>query len=171
MYEKLLTETERFLVRRKEPLAPIKTLWQSVHREGLRQGFAVPSLVDFSCLLDGDKRFEVVMSGEVGGKAGEADLLDNEEMEKLGFLGGQFVRLRLAARRADDDEVDADDTVEDEDDLLLDRAVLAEPRSIVRVKKNTTAAGKSSAASSAKKRPAAAPEKKTLKRTTTRRKK
>ena len=60
MYEKLLTETERFLVRRKEPLAPIKTLWQSVHREGLRQGFAVPSLVDFSCLLDGDKRFEVV---------------------------------------------------------------------------------------------------------------
>ena len=171
MYEKLLTETERFLARRKEPLAPIKTLWQSVHREGMRQGFAVPSLVDFSCLLEGDKRFDVVMSGEEGGKAGEADLLDYEEMEKLGFLGGQFVRLRLAARRTDDDEDDADDTVEDEDDLLLDRSVLAEPRTIVRVKKNTTVAGKSSAALSAKKRTAPAPKKKTLKRTTTRRKK
>ena len=170
MYEKLLTETERFLVRRKEPLAPIKTLWQSVHREGLRQGFTVPSLVDFSCLLDGDKRFEVVMSGEEGGKAGEADLLDNEEMEKLGFLGGQFVRLRRAVRRADDDEDEADDIVGDEDDLLLDRAVLAEPRSIVRMKKSTTAAGKSSAASSAKKRTAPALKKTKVKRTTLRRK-
>lgn len=171
MYERLLTETERYLARRKEPVTAIKTIWQLVHREGLRQGFAVPSLVDFSCLLDGDKRFEVMLNSEEDGKAVEADLLDDEEMEKLGFVAGQFVRLRSVVRRADDDEDDAGDMAGDEDDLLLDRTMLAEPHTIVKVKKNSAAAGKSSATSSAKKRKTPAAKKKALKRTTARRKK
>ena len=164
MYEKLLTETERFLAQRKEPLIPIKTLWQSLHREGLRRGFAVPSLVNFSCLLEGDKRFEVALNGNEGGKAAETDLLDYEEMEKLGFLGGQFVRLRQAVGRADDEEDNAGDIVEDEDDLLLDRGLLAEPHTIVKVKKKTASAAKISAAVSVKKRTTPAKKKAKVKR-------
>ncbi|MCX6138676.1 MAG: hypothetical protein NTV54_14420 [Ignavibacteriales bacterium] len=169
MYERLLTETERYLARTKQPHVSIKHLWQTVNREGMRHGFTVPSLMDFSCLLEGDRRFELVMLGEEHDQTGEIDLLDHEEMEKLGFAGGQIVRLRPAARRTDDDDDGAEEMPDDENDMLLDRELLHAKPAIVKVKKPSSSSPKPARKVPAKKKSPAA--RKQTARTTTKRKK
>ncbi len=105
MYERLLSETQHYLERNKDDLIRVKELWKFVSAEGKKSNFAVPSLTDFSCLLDGDKRFEfVALTRRTAASKGdfEEDLLEHEELGKLGFKEDQYIRLRKL--QLDDDE-------------------------------------------------------------------
>jgi hypothetical protein len=139
-------------------------LWRSLTREAVRKSFSVPSLSDFSCLLEGDKRFELINDPEAAQGTGDLEIVDSEEMGKLGFLGSQRVRLRsLSVKRDDDDEDsdDADDEESDDGDPLFDRALLSERRAPARSAKalkvnavtsipRTTGSGKASPAAKGK---------------------
>ncbi len=112
MYERLLSETQRYLERHKDDLIAVKTLWKFITAEGKRSNFAVPSLTDFACLLDGDKRFEFValIDGvEMNESELDEDLLEHEELGKLGFKEQQHVRLRK--QKLEDDEDSENETV------------------------------------------------------------
>ena len=112
MYERLLKQTERYLGNRKEIVVPVKQVWDAMVKEGKVNNFAVPSLmVDFECLLEGDRRFEFVKEK----KSSETldpysdDFLEHDEMEKLGFSDNQNVKLRrISLKSADDDEESVD---------------------------------------------------------------
>jgi hypothetical protein len=111
MYERLLKQTERYLENRTESAVSVKQLWDAMVKEGTKRDFAVPSLMaDFECLLEGDKRFEFVAEGHPRGgeNPGLEELLEHEELEKLGFLSSQRVRLRrtsLLSLETDDEEL------------------------------------------------------------------
>lgn len=124
MYERLLSETEQYLERSKDGIVRLKALWKFITDEGKRNNFDVPSLTDFSCLLDGDKRFEFVTlnRGAVRERDREDDLLEHEELGKLGFGKEQYVRLRKL--RLDDDEDMGDEEEEKfipfDDDIAIE---------------------------------------------------
>ncbi len=126
MYERLLIEAEVFLQRQKDSLASIRKVWTAMNELAKKGQLTVPPLVDFSCLLDADNRFELL-----GGENEEAPLPDedeteHEEFEKLGFAEDQFVRLRAPSKRPEDDADEEEDVAvtDEEEDALLDRELL-----------------------------------------------
>jgi hypothetical protein len=115
MYERLLKQTERYLENRNEIAVPVKQLWDAMVKEGAKHNFTVPSLMsDFECLLEGDHRFEFV--AERAPRAGRnpdiEELLEHEELEKLGFLNSQNVRLRRSSLLPFDDEDEHHDALD-----------------------------------------------------------
>lgn len=121
MYERLLTETEKYLEKRKEPGLPVLELWDAMVESSEELKFEMPETIgDFECLIEADKRF-IFSTGvsdeeepkddlDVGEEEGEyevgEDFFDVEEMEKIGFNQNQIVSLRKNQKKrpADDEE-------------------------------------------------------------------
>ncbi|HEY4613751.1 MAG TPA: hypothetical protein VII11_12265 [Bacteroidota bacterium] len=99
MYERSLNESERILATHKDVVVPVKEIWLEVSKQGQLQRFEVPTLIDFTTLLEGDERFEFI---PVGDELGDeyVDPADDDEieyaadMERLGFYSEDRVRLR-----------------------------------------------------------------------------
>jgi hypothetical protein len=142
MYERLLKQTERYLENRNEAAVPVKQIWDAMVKEGAKRNFAVPSLMaDFECLLEGDNRFEFVAEGVPRSDRNHdlEELLEREELEKLGFLTAQKVRLRrssllsLEMEEESHDALDAAVSLEDlgenyPDSSLLDLEATQRPQ-------------------------------------------
>lgn len=98
MYERCLNEAERILAAEKDVIVPVKKIWKQVEKQGKSQGFEVPALVDFSALLEADRRFEFMPSHELGeepfNNVGVEDPTEEAELENLGFYSGDRVKLR-----------------------------------------------------------------------------
>jgi hypothetical protein len=98
VYERCLNEAERILASEKDVIVPVKKIWEAVDRQGKKQGFEIPSLPDFTALLEGDSRFEFMPSLDENGDPMDGSQRDEsdqqEELETLGFYSGDRVKLR-----------------------------------------------------------------------------
>ncbi|MDE3057939.1 MAG: hypothetical protein KGJ59_08280 [Bacteroidota bacterium] len=128
MYERLLSEAQHYLEQKKDDLVRVRTLWKIISEKAKKNNFVVPSLTDFACLLDGDKRFEFVALAR-GAAVSEGDLeedvLEHEELGKLGFREEQYVRLRRPRLDDDEDEMSSEETlpiVPVDDDVPVDES-------------------------------------------------
>jgi hypothetical protein len=98
VYERCLNEAERILASDKDVIVPVKKIWEAVDKQGKKQGFNIPSLPDFTALLEGDARFEFMPSLDENGdpidgsQREESD--QQEELETLGFYSGDRVKLK-----------------------------------------------------------------------------
>jgi hypothetical protein len=98
VYERCLNEAERILASDKDVIVPVKKIWEAVDKQGKKQGFEIPSLPDFTALLEGDARFEFMTSLDENGdpidgsQREESD--QQEELETLGFYSGDRVKLK-----------------------------------------------------------------------------
>ena len=123
MYEKLLSEAEKFLEDQKTKELPILELWAGLSEHAEQEKFELPENIgDFECLLEADKRFvlktsklvDEVEAVDVGEEEGEyevsEDYFEVEEMEKLGFNQNQIVGLK---------EYEKKTIAEDEDDDVV----------------------------------------------------
>ena len=134
MYERLLKQTERYLENRKEVAVPVKQLWDAIVKEGTKNDFTVPALLaDFECLLEGDSRFEFVAERKppAGKNPDFAELLEHDELEKLGFLSSHKVKLRRVSLPSLEEEesldaLDAAISIEDLGDDFPDSVLLDE---------------------------------------------
>ncbi|MFH0992239.1 MAG: hypothetical protein V1799_19740 [bacterium] len=99
MYERCLNEAERILAKEKEIVVPIKKIWQEVCRQGKNQKYELPSLADFTALLEGDKRFEFLPAFQnqeelFEATRNESEGLEDAELESMGFYSGDRVKLK-----------------------------------------------------------------------------
>jgi hypothetical protein len=100
VYEKSLNEAELILSVQKDAILPVRRIWEEVVKVSKIKGFEVASLADFSAMLDGDNRFQIIPAHKE--KSDEDDLLsgeielDDPEMESLGFYSEDQVRLKPA---------------------------------------------------------------------------
>ncbi len=96
MYERSLNEAELILSAQKNSILPVQIVWEEVVKRSKKSGFEVASLPDFSAMLEGDKRFQIIPAHNK--EQDEEEILDNEyvdsEMEKLGFYPEDRVKLR-----------------------------------------------------------------------------
>ncbi|MCU0412531.1 MAG: hypothetical protein MUF82_08390 [Bacteroidetes bacterium] len=106
MYERCLNEAERVLGAQRDSISPVKKLWEVVLRGGNSQGFEVPMLADFTALLEGDKRFDVLPAVDEDIQQDLFEGSDEEigEMEKLGVSPEDRVRLHRPVARAEAEE-------------------------------------------------------------------
>ncbi|MFZ1978380.1 MAG: hypothetical protein WAV76_10540 [Bacteroidota bacterium] len=97
MYERSLNEAEIFIRAQKDPVLPVRKVWEDVARLAKAEQFEIASLPDFTALLDADKRFQIIPAHNEN-EISEVDLaegdLEGEEMEHLGFFPEDRVRLR-----------------------------------------------------------------------------
>jgi hypothetical protein len=97
VYERCLNETELILSAQQEPLMPVRKVWEEITKLSRIKGFEVASLSDFSAMLDGDNRFQLV-PGQIKIQDDEEILpdieLEDSEMEQLGFYAEDRVKLR-----------------------------------------------------------------------------
>jgi hypothetical protein len=98
VYERCLNEAERILASDKDVIVPVKKIWEEVGKQGGKQGFDLPSLADFTALLEGDARFEFVSSLDENGEpidmTPREENSQEEELESLGFYSGDRVKLK-----------------------------------------------------------------------------
>ena len=97
MYERCLNEAERTLAAQGADPIPVKDVWESVSHSALNSGFEIPALADFSALLEGDRRFEIIPASEDAEKNASGLFAEEEEegeLEKMGFFPEDRVRLR-----------------------------------------------------------------------------
>ncbi len=98
LYERCLNEAERILAADKDVIVPVKKVWESVEKQGKKQGFEIPSLADFTALLEGDSRFEFMASLDENGEPLEElpreESAQEDELESLGFYSGDRVKLK-----------------------------------------------------------------------------
>ena len=98
MYERCLNEAERILASDKDVIVPVKKIWESVERQGKKQGFDIPALPDFTALLEGDPRFEFMPSMDENGEPLDGSQREEsdrqEELETMGFYSGDRVKLK-----------------------------------------------------------------------------
>ncbi|KAB2922372.1 MAG: hypothetical protein F9K22_11735 [Bacteroidetes bacterium] len=120
MYERLLTEAERFLEEQKPKEVPILEMWDAMLERSEEGAFDMPENIgDFECLLEADKRFVFVNTKapqemadiDIGEEEGEYEVGEDffavEEIEKLGFNEHQSIGLKKYAKtRSDDDDDD-----------------------------------------------------------------
>jgi hypothetical protein len=157
VYERCLNEAERILASDKDVIVAVKKIWEAVEKQGRKQGFEMPSLPDFTALLEGDFRFEFMPSldenGEPLGESPREESEQQEELESLGFYSGDRVKLKRVEltpeiiggliRRKVDVTMDAltrawhrrPDGDQDTEDQLLD--ILAKTQKLQREVKNT----------------------------------
>jgi hypothetical protein len=98
VYERSLHEAELILSTQKEPLVSVREVWEEVVRRSEFGGFEVPSPSDFSAMLEGDKRFQIIpaqIKVQDDLEEADGDLVDTE-MESLGFFSEDRIRLRTA---------------------------------------------------------------------------
>ncbi len=98
MYERCLNEAERILASDKDVIVAVKKIWAEVGKQGRKQNFEIPSIADFTALLEGDSRFEFIPSldedGEPPDMSAREDSPQEEELESLGFYSGDRVKLK-----------------------------------------------------------------------------
>lgn len=98
LYERCLNEAERILASDKDVIVPVKKIWEAVEKQGKKQGFEIPSLADFTALLEGDSRFEFMLSLDENGEPLEdfprEESEQEEELESMGFYSGDRVKLK-----------------------------------------------------------------------------
>lgn len=98
VYERCLNEAERILASDKDVIVAVKKIWAEVDKQGRKQGFEIPSLPDFTALLEGDARFEFIPSLDENGEPPDMSFRDEspqeEELENLGFYSGDRVKLK-----------------------------------------------------------------------------
>jgi hypothetical protein len=97
VYERSLNEAEIFIRTQKEPVLPVRKVWEDVARLAKAEQFEIASLPDFTALLDADKRFQIIPAhddNEISEVELEEGDLEGEEMEHLGFFSEDRVRLR-----------------------------------------------------------------------------
>jgi hypothetical protein len=157
VYEKSLNEAERILASDKDVIVPVKKIWEAVDKQGKKQGFDMPSLADFTALLEGDSRFEFMPSlddnDEPIDETPHDETDQSEELESLGFYSGDRVKLKSVEltpeviggliRRKVDMTMDAltkawerrPEGDQDAEDQLLD--ILAKTQKLQREVKNT----------------------------------
>ncbi len=97
MYERCLSEAERVLAARKEVVVPVKVVWHEVVKNSRQQRFEVPSIADFTAMLEADARFEFLPAHQsvietVDLPRDDQDVEENE-LESLGFFGEDRVKL------------------------------------------------------------------------------
>jgi hypothetical protein len=122
MYEKLLTESEKYLEGLPVKEVPILEMWDAMMERSEEHLFEMPDTIgDFECLLEADKRFifikhkltEDIDDVDLGEEEGEyevgEDFFEVEEMEKLGFNQHQIIGLKkyesIRSAEEDDDDV------------------------------------------------------------------
>ncbi|MDP1677548.1 MAG: hypothetical protein Q8L88_11875 [Bacteroidota bacterium] len=123
MYEKLLSETEKFIESQKQKEVPILEVWGAMAERAETVKFDMPeNLGDFEFLLEADKRFvfikpkmdEEIEDVDLGEEEGEyevgEDFFEVEKMEKLGFNQDQIVGLKKYEKKKSSDD-DDDDSV------------------------------------------------------------
>jgi hypothetical protein len=97
VYERCLNEAEFILSDQQEPLMPVRKVWEEIAKRSRIKGFEMASLSDFSAMLDGDNRFQII-PGQVKVQEDEEVVgdIDSEdsEMEQLGFFAEDRVKLR-----------------------------------------------------------------------------
>ena len=107
MYEKLLTEAEKYIETLPVKEIPILEMWDVMMERSETEIFEMPDTIgDFECLLEADKRFifiQKIIDNEIddvdlGEEEGEyevgEDFFEVEEMEKIGFNQHQIVGLK-----------------------------------------------------------------------------
>lgn len=114
MYEKCLNEAELILRREGEHLLPVRTVWEEVVKRSKITGFEVAALADFSAMMEGDRRFQIIPARKEGEEPGEeptaGDGLDDAELEQLGFFPEDRVKLTAISavqenRRDEEEEI------------------------------------------------------------------
>ncbi len=146
MYEKLLSEAERYLESHKTKEVPILELWDEMAEKAEELKFDMPeNLGDFEMLIEADKRFIFVAAKiedeiedvDVGEEEGEyevgEDFFEVEKMEKLGFNQDQIVGLKKYEKKK------RTDTDDEDDDLPLHHSA---PAARTEQKKNPVPAAK-----------------------------
>ncbi len=121
MYEKLLSETEKFIESQKLKEVPILEVWGAMAERSEELKFDMPeNLGDFEFLLEADKRFvfikpkmdEEIEDVDLGEEEGEyevgEDFFEVEKMEKLGFNQDQIVGLKKYEKKKSPEEDDDD---------------------------------------------------------------
>lgn len=93
MYEQCLQEAERFLASHKEIIVPVQEVWEQILKRSQHQKFEAASFPDFTALLEGDGRFELLTS-EKSLNDGLEEEEGEEAMGELGFLSQDRVKLR-----------------------------------------------------------------------------
>ena len=97
MYEKCLNEAELILSIQQEPLVSVRKVWEEISKRSKTKGFEVASLSDFSAMLEGDNRFQIVPA-QIKIQEDEEILPDVEiedsNMGQLGFFSEDRVKLR-----------------------------------------------------------------------------
>ena len=97
MYERCLNEAELILSVQQEPLAPVRQVWEEIVKRSKIKGFEVAALSDFSAMLEGDNRFQIVPA-QIKIQEDDEILPDIEiadsDMEQLGFFSEDRVKLR-----------------------------------------------------------------------------
>ncbi|MBP9211818.1 MAG: hypothetical protein KBF97_03405 [Bacteroidetes bacterium] len=124
MYEKLLSEAEKYLESHKTKEVPILELWDEMAERSEQLKFDMPeNLGDFEFLIEADKRFIFVAAKiedeiedvDVGEEEGEyevgEDFFEVEKMEKLGFNQDQVVGLKKYEKKKRSDDDDDDEVV------------------------------------------------------------
>jgi hypothetical protein len=108
-----MNEAELILSTQKNSQAPVHKIWEEVRKRSKTGGFEVASLPDFSAMLEGDRRFQLIpaqIKSEEDKEVPTDGELDDLEMERLGFYSGDLVKLRIArvierAVSEDDEEI------------------------------------------------------------------
>jgi len=97
VYERCLNEAELILSVHQEPFIPVRKVWEEISKRSKLKGFDVASLSDFSAMLEGDSRFQIV-PGQMKLHEDEEVVPDMEdedaEMGQLGFFAEDRVKLR-----------------------------------------------------------------------------
>jgi hypothetical protein len=99
VYERSVNEAELILTTQKDALAPVHKIWEEVVRRAKTEGFAVTSLSDFSAMLEGDRRFQIIPAKIKNQEDQETPIdaeIEDSGMEHLGFFSEDQVKLRTA---------------------------------------------------------------------------
>lgn len=162
MYEKLLSETEKFIESQKLKEVPILEVWGAMAERSEELKFDMPeNLGDFEFLLEADKRFifikpkmdEEIEDVDLGEEEGEyevgEDFFEVEKMEKLGFNQDQIVGLKKYEKKKspEDDDDDAPKQVKANVTVskksLLKKTKTSTVKKILKAKKKISAKPKS----------------------------
>jgi len=97
VYERCLNEAELILSIQQEPMMPVRKVWEEITKRSKLKGYEVASLSDFSAMLEGDSRFQIVPA-QIKTQDSEESMPDEEledtEMGQLGFFSEDRVKLR-----------------------------------------------------------------------------
>jgi hypothetical protein len=149
MYEKLLSETEKFIETQKQKEVPILEIWGAMAERAEALNFDMPeNLGDFEFLLEADKRFvfvkpkveEEIEDVDLGEEEGEyevgEDFFEVEKMEKLGFNQDQIVGLtKYAKKKSADDDGDDDSSKRSKQTVIVSKSSVTKKTKIVIGKK------------------------------------
>lgn len=119
MYEKLLSESEKYIETLPVKEVPILEMWDAMMEQSEKENFEMPDTIgDFECLLEADKRFIFIVNKpaaeiddvDLGEEEGEyevgEDFFEVEEMEKLGFNQHQVIGLKKFEKKKNTDDDD-----------------------------------------------------------------